>query len=93
MNHVPLALLPYEFFPGLSDDGYGFGLGSHVLLNVAESALPGSVGAYGWVGAASTHYWVDPAEELIGIVMAQYMMGADVPEKDFQVLAYQALVD
>jgi CubicO group peptidase (beta-lactamase class C family) len=93
MNHVPQALLPYAVFPGLPAEGYGFGLGSRVLLNVAESALPGSVGEYGWAGAAKTHYWVDPSEELIGIVMTQYMLGVDLPERDFRVLAYQALVE
>lgn len=93
MNHVPLALLPYSVIPGIFAEGYGFGLGSRVLLNVAESALPGSVGEYGWAGAAKTYYWVDPKEELIGVLMTQYMLGVDVPEKDFQVLAYQALVD
>jgi CubicO group peptidase (beta-lactamase class C family) len=93
MNHVPPALLPYEILPGITGAGYGFGLGSRVLLNVAESALPGSVGEYGWAGAAKTYYWVDPKEDLIGIVMAQFMMGIDLPDKDFQVLAYQALID
>ena len=72
--------------------GYGFGLGSRVLMNVAESALPGSIGEYGWAGAAKTYFWVDPKEELIGILMAQYMVSFDTLEKDFQVLAYQALV-
>ena len=92
MNHVPPTLLPYEIGP-IPFNGYGFGLGSRVLLNVAESALPGSVGEFGWVGAARTYYWVDPKEELVGILMTQYMVGLDLPDKDFQVLAYQALVD
>jgi CubicO group peptidase (beta-lactamase class C family) len=92
MNHVPLAQLPYEIM-GLFSSGYGFGHGSRVLLNVAESAMPGSVGEFGWAGAARTYFWVDPREELIGILMTQYMLGADRPDKDFQVLAYQALVD
>ena len=55
--------------------------------------MPGSVGEFGWGGAAKTHYWVDPQEELIGILMAQYMMGFDLPEKDFQVLVYQAMME
>jgi CubicO group peptidase (beta-lactamase class C family) len=91
MNHVPLALLPYEI-GGIPSGGYGFGLGSRVLLNVAESALPGSVGEFGWGGAAKTYYWVDPQEELVGVLMTQYMVGFDLPDKDFQVLAYQALI-
>lgn len=91
-NHVPTALLPYQMnlLPAM---GYGFGLGSRVLLNVAASNLPGSVGEFGWGGAANTYYWVDPQEQLIGIFMAQYMMSFEVPQNDFQVLAYQAITD
>lgn len=92
MNHVSPALLPYSIIPGMPATGYGFGLGSRVLLNVAESGVPGSVGEYGWGGAAKTYFWVDPQEDLIGIVMTQYMVGTDLPEKDFQVLVYQALM-
>ena len=92
MNHLPTELLPYEL-GGLPVLGYGFGLGSRVLMNVAESQMPGSVGEFGWAGAANTYYWVDPNEEIVGVLMAQNMMGLDVAEKDFQVLTYQALVD
>jgi CubicO group peptidase (beta-lactamase class C family) len=92
MNHMPPAMLPYEI-GGIPSAGYGFGLGSRVLLNVAESALPGSVGEFGWGGAAKTYYWVDPKEELVGVLMAQFMIAFDLPDKDFQVLAYQALLD
>ncbi len=92
MNHLPKSLLPWEV-GGTPSPGYGFGLGSRLLLNVAESMMPGSVGEFGWGGAAKTYYWVDPQEELIGIVMAQYMAGFDVPEKDFQVLVYQAMLE
>ena len=92
MNHLPPALIPYDIGP-IVFPGYGFGLGSRVLLNVAESAMPGSVGEFGWAGVAKTYYWVDPKEELIGLLMSQYMASFDLPEKDFQVLAYQALID
>ncbi len=33
----------------------------------------GSVGEYGWGGAASTHYWVSPADKLIVITLEQIM--------------------
>lgn len=92
INHISPALLPYEI-GGIPRSGYGFGLGSRVLLNVAESALPGSAGEYGWAGAAKTYYWVDPKAELVGILMAQFMLDFDLPERMFQVLAYQALVE
>jgi CubicO group peptidase (beta-lactamase class C family) len=92
-NHVPAHLLPYQIGPAGPASGYGFGLGSRVLQNVAESAVTGSVGEYGWAGAAKTYFWVDPQEALIGVFMSQYMISFDLPDKDFQVLAYQAMVD
>src|SRR5215467_10648957 len=91
INHLPPHLMPFSVavipFPG-----YGFGLGSRVLLNVADSALPGSAGEFGWAGAATTHYWVDPQEALVGVVMAQSMLSFDPLAADFRILAYQALV-
>jgi CubicO group peptidase (beta-lactamase class C family) len=82
-NHVPTELLPYELL-GLPVPGMGFGLGSRVMLDVAETAGTGSVGEYGWAGAAKTYYWVDPAEELVGVFMSQYMTGMQLPERDFR---------
>jgi len=90
MNHLPLSLLPFKVADP-PDYGYGFGLGSRVLLNVAESQKPGSVGEYGWGGVAKTYFWIDPAEEIIGILMAQSMMQFDIPERELQVMAYAAI--
>ena len=91
-NHVPASLLPLEI-GGLPLPGYGFGLGSRVLMDVAQSGAPGSVGEFGWSGAAKTHYWVDPKEELVGLFMTQSMMSFDLPEFDLRALAYQAIED
>ncbi|HEY1888744.1 MAG TPA: serine hydrolase domain-containing protein [Roseiarcus sp.] len=91
-NHVPAALLPLEV-GGLPLPGYCFGLGSRVLMDVAQSGAPGSVGEFGWSGAAKTHYWVDPKEELVGLFMTQSMMSFDLPEFDLRALAYQAVED
>ena len=91
-NRLPAELRPYELL-GLPVPGMGFGLGSRVMLDVAETAGPGSVGEYGWAGAAKTYYWVDPAEELVGVFMSQYMTGMLLPERDFRSLVYQAIDD
>jgi CubicO group peptidase (beta-lactamase class C family) len=91
-NHLPSELLPYELF-GQPVPGMGFGLGSRVMLDVAETAGPGSVGEYGWAGAAKTYYWVDPAEDLVGLFMSQYMTGVLLPDRDFRSLVYQAIDD
>jgi CubicO group peptidase (beta-lactamase class C family) len=54
--------------------------------------LPGSIGKFGWGGAANTFWWIDPIEELQGLLMLQYMPGFTIPiAENFSQLAYQAL--
>lgn len=91
-NHLPAALLPYEL-GGVSSPGYGFGLGSRVLLDVGASGLPGSAGEFGWSGAAKTYFWIDPQEQLVGLFLTQFMVGFEQPELALRALAYQAIVD
>jgi len=91
-NHLPAELMPFEIM-GQPFQGYGFGLGSRVLLDVGRSAVQGSVGEFGWAGAAKTYYWVDPAEDLVGLFMTQYMTGPESPDADFRSLVYQAILD
>ena len=91
INHIPKELLPFGA-SGETTPGYGFGLGSRVLMDVGMTSAPGSNGEYGWGGAATTYYWVDPEEELIGVMMAQYMTSPHMPDRTFQTAVYQALV-
>ncbi len=93
MNHIPDALLPLHI--GDSNmSGFGFGLGFNVLLNPAGAGMIGTTGAFGWGGAANTEFWVDPREQLIAILMTQFMPRDTYPViNDFRVLTYQALVD
>jgi CubicO group peptidase (beta-lactamase class C family) len=56
-------------------DGFGFGLGFEVHTRLGDSAIEGSVGEYGWSGAAGTTFWVDPKEELVAIYMVQASEG------------------
>ena len=91
-NHLPPELLPWQLL-GRNNDGFGFGLGSRVMMNVAATAGPGSVGEYGWAGAAKTYYWVDPAEDLVGLFMSQYMTGVELPDRALRSLTYQAIED
>ena len=75
-------------FPG----GSGFGLGMRTLVDVAQSGLPGSAGEYSWAGAFSTSFWIDPAEQVLGILMVQLEPMDLRYARIFQVLAYSALV-
>jgi CubicO group peptidase (beta-lactamase class C family) len=91
-NVLPTTLLPIDI-GGMPLPGYGFGLGSRVALDVAQTGAPGSVGQFGWSGAAKTFYWVDPVEQVVGLFMTQSMMSFDLPELELCALAYQAIVD
>lgn len=92
MNHLPPELIPIAV--SLPDPGAGFGLGVKVLVDQAASGRLGSPGMYGWGGAATTTFWIDPAEEMIGIFMTQFMPSGHYPvTTQFQRTVYQALVD
>ena len=55
----------------LTGPGYGFGLGYSVVTNPEKTEQPVSPGTYAWGGVYGTHSWVDPANEIIGILMTQ----------------------
>jgi CubicO group peptidase (beta-lactamase class C family) len=78
----------------LRGPGYGFGLGYSVVIDQGQSGMPASEGTYSWGGAFGTSFWVDPAEELIGILMTQIRPYTQVNiREDMTTLTYQALVD
>jgi CubicO group peptidase (beta-lactamase class C family) len=51
--------------------GYGFGLGFAVLNDPSKSPDALSPGTFTWGGANGTLFWIDPQEDLIGILMLQ----------------------
>ena len=78
-----------DFGPGRS-----FGLGFSIVTDLGATGTLGSEGSYRWGGAFYTDYWVDPEEDLIGVIMVQTIPNdhLDLHGK-FQVLTYQAVVD
>jgi CubicO group peptidase (beta-lactamase class C family) len=92
-NHLPPSLLPYEV-GGRYSPGYGYGLGVRVMLDPAQAQTLGTPGEYGWSGAAGTYFWIDPREDMIGVLMAQHQPGGTYPiAQDFRASAYQAIAD
>lgn len=92
-NHLPDELIPIQLQPHTLY-GCGFGLGFRVLVNAAQAGLLASEGEFGWGGAASTSFFVDPEERLIGLLLTQLMPSRYYPiRNEFKVLVYQALVD
>ena len=75
-------------------EGFGFGLGFEVHTRLGDSALMGSVGEYGWSGAAGTTFWVDPKEQLLAIYMVQ-ASEADTRflRNQFRTMVQAALID
>ncbi|MEV0204266.1 serine hydrolase domain-containing protein [Streptomyces sp. NPDC050788] len=54
-----------------NNDGVGFGLGVSVVIDPERTVSPTSPGTYGWSGAATTTFWVDPARDLTVQFMTQ----------------------
>lgn len=73
--------------------GMGFGLGFGVMLDAAQSGVMGSVGDLSWGGYAETFFWIDPLEDMIAILMSQYLPSQTYPiRKEFRTAVYQALI-
>jgi CubicO group peptidase (beta-lactamase class C family) len=101
MNHLPGNREMTDMMPAtglFSEAGYagiGFGLGFAVNMNVARTALPGTVGEYFWGGAALTSFWVDPKEALAVVFMTQ-VLGAPRRtrlRRDLRTLVYAAMTE
>jgi CubicO group peptidase (beta-lactamase class C family) len=50
----------------------GFGLGVRIITDLGESPTPGTVGTFGWDGAATTNVQIDPKERTIAILLCQH---------------------
>ena len=63
-------------------------------VDLAKGNQLGSVGQFGWSGAATTTVTIDPKEQLVALVFAQHM---PYNEHDlfwnFKTLVYRALVE
>jgi CubicO group peptidase (beta-lactamase class C family) len=75
-------------------DSRGWGLGLSMVTR--RDGVAGVPGRFGWDGAFSTSLYVDPSEEMVGVLMAQVLPGAlRMPPVvlDFWTSAYQAIDD
>ncbi len=78
----------------LPGPGMGFGLGYGVVVDRGAAATPLSPGSGYWGGAYCTISWIDPEQELVGVLMTQVRPYTHINiRQDFQVLTYQAIVD
>jgi CubicO group peptidase (beta-lactamase class C family) len=95
-NHLPngldLPAMSRSLFSEATYNGIGFGLGFSVTMDPAKTLIPGSAGEYSWGGAATTSFWVDPAEELIAIFMTQVLPSSAYPiRRELRTMVYAAI--
>jgi CubicO group peptidase (beta-lactamase class C family) len=97
-NHLPggrdLTEMSKSMFSEASYAGIGFGLGFSVTMDPAKTMIPGTAGEYAWGGAASTAFWIDPAEELIAIFMTQLLPSSSYPvRRELRTMVYASIID
>lgn len=87
-----LTQTPTPYRSGTDYDGFGYG--GAVRVDVARSARLGSVGQFGWSGAATTYFNIDPQERTVALVFTQHFpMDQHQLYWTFSTLFYAALVD
>jgi CubicO group peptidase (beta-lactamase class C family) len=97
-NHLPgdkdLTELSVSLFSESTNAGVGFGLGFAVVFDPPKTLIPCSKGEFYWGGAASTAFWVDPAEEVTAVFMTQLLPSSTYPiRRELRTLVYGALME
>ncbi len=96
-NHLPagadIASSALDTFAVPEYAGVGFGLGFSVVLDQVANRSLVTEGSYAWGGAASTVFWVDPAEEITVSFFTQMLPSSTYPvRRELQRLVYAAAV-
>ena len=91
-SRIPIAQSPGGNV--LYPSQYTFGLGLAVRPADGLASTPGSAGDYNWSGYAGTAFWVDPQEQIVGVMMMQ-SPGAmrNYHRNLLRELVYQAIAD
>ena len=95
-NHLPggvdLETFSRPLFAEAPFRGVGFGLGLAVVIDPVPGKVVCSAGELSWGGAASTAFWIDPAEELTVSFFTQLLPSSTYPiRSQLRQLVYQSL--
>lgn len=87
------AFIP-DTLPGRTP-GESFGLSVRVVTDPIKRGTSLSTGSFGWSGAYNTHFWVDPKEHVVAVMMTQIANDTSRGEirVDFENAVMQAIVD
>tara|TARA_Y100001949_G_scaffold116742_1_gene99258 strand:+ start:284 stop:1513 length:1230 start_codon:yes stop_codon:yes gene_type:complete len=96
-NHLPdgkdLTEMSQSAFSETTYQGVGFGLGFSVILDPVKTQSLTDVGEYGWGGAASTVFWVNPKEEMVVIFLTQLLPSSTYQvRRELRSLIYSSLM-
>jgi len=69
-------------------EAYGWGLGCRTLLDPSKQNNLGSIGEFGWAGAASTYFLVDNKKNLSATIMTQVLFGNPELTREFYKYIY-----
>ena len=96
VNHLPnnqdLTEMSESAFSETPYAGVGFGLGFSVMLDPAKSQTTSDIGEYGWGGAASTVFMINPKEEMFIIFLTQLLPSSTYQvRRELRSIIYSAL--
>ena len=96
-NHLPdgkdLTEMSQSAFSETTYQGVGFGLGFSVILDPVKTQSLTDVGEYGWGGAASTVFWINPKEEMVVIFLTQLLPSSTYQvRRELRSLIYSSLM-
>lgn len=81
-----------DTLPG-REPGRGYGLSVQVVSDPVRAGYRVGQGTFGWDGAYGTHFWVDPKEKIVGLMMIQVDNSNRQLDRDFENAVMQAVVD
>ena len=95
-NHLPnnqdLTEMSESAFSETPYAGVGFGLGFSVMLDPAKSQSLSDIGEFGWGGAASTVFFINPKEDMFVIFLTQLLPSSTYQvRRELRSLIYSAL--
>lgn len=84
-----------ETIPGFPR-GETWGLSVRVISDGSASGAPLTTGSFGWSGAWGTHFWIDPQENMVALIMINLAnaggAGAETA-REFEMAVMQSIVE
>jgi len=93
LKEETVKMMLKDHMPKGAKSGDGFGLGFYVNIHRKTGDPPVAIGEYGWGGAASTHFWIVPKDDMIVVALQQRMPFKRTLRNKITPLVYEAIVD